>query len=299
MVRHESTELEIIALILNSAKALSLFSDIDECTKARHNCKPTHECKNNQGSYKCICRPGYYGEDCNIPAVSSCKEAYEKNITRASGEITLLLDSKPVPIFCHMENFECGDGGWTPVMKIDGNKKTFEFDSTYWEDKKVFQPEGGKTGFNSKETKLPTYWSTPFSKICLGMRIDRKLRFVIINKTADSLYSMIADRKYRNTSLGRDTWRSLVGPSASLQLNCNKEGFNADAYDDPKYKIDFSKARIGIIGNNQDDCQSCDSRIGFGTGGHPNQDNTCGNAFKHKGTHGKKKTKAMGYILVQ
>ena len=29
---------------------------------------------------------------------------------------------------------------------------------------------GGKTGFDSQETKLPTYWSTPFSKICLGMK---------------------------------------------------------------------------------------------------------------------------------
>ena len=36
--------------------------------------------------------------------------------------VTLILESKPVSVLCHMGDFGCGDGGWTPVMKIDGNK---------------------------------------------------------------------------------------------------------------------------------------------------------------------------------
>ena len=36
--------------------------------------------------------------------------------------VTLLLDSKLVSVLCHIGNFGCGDGGWTPVMKMDGNK---------------------------------------------------------------------------------------------------------------------------------------------------------------------------------
>ena len=36
--------------------------------------------------------------------------------------ITLILDAKPTSVLCHMGDFGCGDGGWTPVMKIDGNK---------------------------------------------------------------------------------------------------------------------------------------------------------------------------------
>ena len=39
-----------------------------------------------------------------------------------SGVVTLLVDSQPLSVFCHMGNFGCGDGGWTPVMKIDGEK---------------------------------------------------------------------------------------------------------------------------------------------------------------------------------
>jgi len=36
--------------------------------------------------------------------------------------VTLHVDSKPISVFCHMGDFGCGDGGWTPVMKIDGSK---------------------------------------------------------------------------------------------------------------------------------------------------------------------------------
>ena len=36
--------------------------------------------------------------------------------------VTLHVDSKPISVLCHMGDFGCGDGGWTPVMKIDGEK---------------------------------------------------------------------------------------------------------------------------------------------------------------------------------
>ena len=36
--------------------------------------------------------------------------------------VTLHFDSKRTSVLCHFGNFGCGDGGWTPVMKIDGKK---------------------------------------------------------------------------------------------------------------------------------------------------------------------------------
>ena len=75
-----------------------------------------------------------------------------------------------------------------------------------------------------------------------------------------------------------------MGPYASLQSGCNREGFNILSDD-----TSMAKARIGIIGNNENDCTSCDSRIGFGTGGRHNDASTCGNQDKT----------AIGYILVQ
>ena len=36
--------------------------------------------------------------------------------------VTLRVDPKPVSVLCHMGDFGCGDGGWTPVLNIDGRK---------------------------------------------------------------------------------------------------------------------------------------------------------------------------------
>ena len=123
---------------------------------------------------------------------------------------------------------------------------------------------------------------------------QEKTNFTAINKMAPSLYSLIADGQYRATSLGRDTWKTLIGSQASLQLNCNKEGFNAICSDKMA-----SKARIGFLGNNENDCSGCDSRIGFGTGGFNDDSNTCGNEAQVVADNGNKHIKAMGYILVQ
>ena len=128
------------------------------------------------------------------------------------------------------------------------------------------------------------------------MKISQQINFAVIAKQANSLHSLIADGQYRATSLGRDKWKLLTGSQASLQTNCNKEGFNAVSD-----WSDFSKARIGFLGNDQLGCASCDSRIGFGTGGKQNDNNTCGN--EAHGPYSPNNTdadiKGMGYIFVQ
>ena len=127
------------------------------------------------------------------------------------------------------------------------------------------------------------------------MKINQTLKFIVINKLAASLHSLIADGQYRNTSLGRDGWKKLIGSNAYLQRNCNMEGFNAFSG-----QSDRSKVRIGIISNEQDDCQSCNSLIGFGTGNHPNDAKSCRNeALKAGSDKGWKSVKAIGYILIQ
>ena len=128
------------------------------------------------------------------------------------------------------------------------------------------------------------------------MRVDNQIKFIVINKNARSLHSLIADGEYRSTSLGRDTWKLLISPLGSLQGNCNKEGFNARSTEQYDEK-DMSKARIGILGNNENDCLKCDSRIGFGTGGLHDNTNTCGN--EATSSPADKHIKAMGYILLQ
>lgn len=188
----------------------------------------------------------------------------------------------------------CRDGGWTLVMKMDGSKNTFHYDSAIWSNMTELNTSAGMTGFDEQESKLPTYWSTNFNKICLGMKKNNDSNFILINKTAESLFSLIADGEYRITLLGRNTWKSLLGSEASLQPNCNREGFNAHTPDS-----DDPKVRIGILGNEQNNCSTCDSRLGFGGGGRPDDSNTCGNAAEWGGDNGNKNITAMGYIFVQ
>ena len=158
----------------------------------------------------------------------------------------------------------------------------------------------GMSGFDEQETKLPTYWKTKFSKICLGMKNGPKINFVLITKTSDSLYSLIADGQYRPTLLGRNNWKSLLDSSASLQRKCNKEGFNTFCTGF-RYDKKPPKARIGIVGNDGFDpyCDRCYSRIGFGTAGYPDDTNTCGNVASWRPDNGNNNIKVMGYILVQ
>ena len=127
------------------------------------------------------------------------------------------------------------------------------------------------------------------------MKIGQQINFIYIYKQAYSLYSLIADGQYRGFGMGRNWWKKLIGSQASLQNNCNKEGFNAVCSSQL-----LSKARIGILAENQQNgCTDCYSRIGFGTGGYPDESNTCGNEAVALPDNGDKHIKAMGYILVQ
>ena len=126
------------------------------------------------------------------------------------------------------------------------------------------------------------------------MKTNDQMNFILLPLTATSLYSVIADGRHRSTFLGRNKWKTLIGSAASLQRNCNREGFNNIGVETFR-----GKARIGILGNEQNDCNTPDSRIGFGTGGVNDDSNTCGNEATTGADNGDKHIKAMGYILVQ
>jgi hypothetical protein len=88
---------------------------------------------------------------------------------------------------------------------------------------------------------------------------------------------------------------------SSLQANCNKEGFNVKSYSlrDNWTKV-TGRVRIGLIANEQNDCNSPDSYIGFGTSYiNKNARNSAGNYAKFGGDNGDMNTKTVSYILAR
>ena len=164
-----------------------------------------------------------------------------------------------------------------------------------WTNKESYAVEDGLEGLTEKESKLASYWNTPFKKICLGMTVNATRKWMKFDYEASSLSSLIADGKYQGTTAGRVAWKSLIAGS-SLQPYCNKEGFGLF------YPYDISM-RLGHLANNQNHCGTCDSCVGFDISYkacYTNIKITCGNiAWCSGNDNGNRSTAAFGYILVQ
>ncbi|XP_048589806.1 uncharacterized skeletal organic matrix protein 5 [Nematostella vectensis] len=197
------------------------------------------------------------------------------------------MESRSVEIYCYLTVIDgCGDGGWTLAMKADGAKATFLYESSLWTNKLAYNPSAGLTGFDNQETKLPSYWATPFTKICIGFKVGATLKSMIIPYTATSFYDIIADGNQRGiTPIGKTAWRALIAGS-SMQAYCNREGFNV-----------AGGVRVGVISNNENDCLSLDSMVGIG--GRSWLSNSAGNSCKYVCDNGDLNIAAIGYLFVQ
>jgi len=77
----------------------------------------------------------------------------------------------------------------------------------------------------------------------------------------------------------------------SLQRNCNREGINVQT---PK-----ASARIGIVANNQNDCQTCASWIAFGGMADQTGQSACGNFATTMPDNGDRQDALFGYVMVR
>ncbi|XP_028396104.1 uncharacterized skeletal organic matrix protein 5-like isoform X2 [Dendronephthya gigantea] len=246
----------------------------------------------------------------------SCKDILAKYKNSINGEYRLKSNTSDeiYDVYCHMTNITtCGGGGWSLVLKINGENLTFAHHSSLWMNNETLAVQDGLEGLEEKESKLASYWNTPFTKICLGMSYNGHRHWMVFNYTASSLYSVIADRKFTETTAGAAAWKSLIS-SSNLQANCNKEGFNVRA------NGGSLRSRIGIFANGEKGCETCESWLGFGSGYYYNGISqkmvlSCGNIFPVaiddddddddddngdiSAKNGNKHFAAFGYIFVQ
>eukprot|EP00118_Oscarella_pearsei_P015905 m.147719 g.147719 ORF g.147719 m.147719 type:complete len:298 (+) comp38471_c0_seq1:224-1117(+) len=193
----------------------------------------------------------------------------------------------------HYPSFKtyCTEDGYTLIMKIDGSKQTFSYGSSLWTSKTALNEH--LVAFDNNEAKLPSFWTLPFSQLRLEMTAGHARKHVTLQKSAKSFYHIMFGSRYHPTNIGRNTWKSLI-PDSSLQPHCNKEGFNVRL---------GNSVRIGILSNQENDCLSPDSFIGFGVQStscrRDFRPNSCGNMASCTPDNGDKNIFAMGYIFAR
>ena len=137
-----------------------------------------------------------------------------------------------------------------------------------------------------------------FDSICIGMKYSGATKWLRIPVKGSSLKDIFKNGNYIQTSISRNTWKGLIAGS-SLQVYCNRQGINVKGNGGHMY------ARIGYIGNNEDNCDTPDSFIALGsTRSIPSSDTylakiSCGNLGSWLPDNGNKSLSAMGFILVQ
>jgi hypothetical protein len=190
-------------------------------------------------------------------------------------------------------------GGWTLALKANGANTTFNYASTLWTTNTLLN--ASSTAFDHTEAKLDVFNVVPFTEILVIMEypVPGTSRSLVIEHDADNLLSVFGPDVYLafDELAGRAAWKTLMGPTSSLQLNCNREGFNANGGG-----AGASRARIGIIGNQEGDCNSPDSFIGVGTQNSPCFGGTVpsvGNSAGCSPDNGDKHLPAFAWVFVR
>jgi hypothetical protein len=182
------------------------------------------------------------------------------NLHRSEPSGVYLIDSDgagpgvPYSAYCDMTT---NGGGWTLALKANGSATTFSYDAAYWTNTTLLNPTSLDMGLT--ESKQQPFLSTAFNNVMLVMNTSGTVRSVW---TATGAYGSLRNLFLGgqvNTGVGRGNWLNLV-PGGSLQPYCNGEGFNYRCGGD-------QRVRFGITANQENDCGSCDSRLGIGAQG--------------------------------
>ncbi len=88
-------------------------------------------------------------------------------------------------------------------------KQTFTYDSEYWNNTVAYN-EGAGTNMADTETKLSSFWSTPFTRLCLGMKYQNEKNWIALDYVGSSLRDVIGNGTFKETNLNVTEWKKLL-----------------------------------------------------------------------------------------
>jgi cysteine-rich repeat protein len=197
-------------------------------------------------------------------------------------------------VYCDMT---IDGGGWTLVLKGDGSKTTFLYSAALWTNNALLN--AGMTALDRNEAKFSSWNTVPFTDVLVGFEspilnmgaLTLKTQKITTGAKA-SMFAMMSPNVYvaPTVAVGRVAWKALITGS-SLQANCNQEGFNV-----------LGRSRIGIVSNQENDCNSPDSYIGIGNigvGCNNVAETRVGNMASCTPDNGDKSLPAFGVVFVR
>jgi hypothetical protein len=197
----------------------------------------------------------------------------------------------PFDAYCDMT---LNDGGWTLILKVDGNLPGFGRDSSHWASGVPYRPE--YPDLDNNEAKLAGFENMPFSELRLSMidpadMLARHLVLAIPNAASAAVLFNAPDFE---TNEDVPKWHGLVAEPA-YQTTCVRQGFNRIL----GLNNDVVRGRLAIAFDENSDCPSTDAWIGIGLD--PGNDGpTCGNYGSDVNvTNGPKNTKAYCYVMIR
>ena len=227
-----------------------------------------------------VCRAGV------CAAAESCKALHEARPALPSGtyRVGQAHDGGDSRSGCEMT---FGGGGWTLALKADGTKETFAYGSALWTSESLLNPSEVNL-YDKVEAKLASYHEVSFSEVALMFEKATDRKSLVLPATSKSLADLIATGA--TSTRGRSAWLALLSGS-SLQNNCNAEGFSVVR--------GAAKVRIGIIGNNETNCDNPDSFLGVGGGALCDRTLPAGNVACYNGTTGDRELSVFARVFVR